>query len=110
MTTAPRSASVAICLLSARSNWLDSVQWLHNNTVVPTLHRLPNCKIEMRTRDHRPAHVHVLFSDGRDVLVYLDNLRAISRQPVRASEMAPALEWIAERTSELIARFEELQQ
>ena len=77
---------------------------------MPTLHRLSNCKIEMRTRDHRPAHVHVLFSDGRDVLVYLDNLRAISRQPVRASEMAPALEWIAERTSELIAQFEELQQ
>jgi len=43
-------------------------------------------------------------------LVYLDSLRTISRQPARASEMAPALEWIAERTSELIAQFEELQQ
>ena len=77
---------------------------------MPTLHRLQNCKLEMRTRDHRPAHVHVLFSDGRDVLVYLDSLHTISRQPVRASEIAPALEWIAERTSQLIAQFEELQQ
>jgi len=77
---------------------------------MPILHRLPNCKIEMRTRDHRPAHVHVLFSDGRDVLVYLDSLRTIARQPVRASEIATALKWIAERTSELTAKFEELQQ
>jgi hypothetical protein len=77
---------------------------------MPTLLRLPNCKIEMRTRDHRPAHVHVLFSDGRDVLVYLESLRMISRQPVRAGEMAPALAWIAERTRELITHFEELQQ
>jgi hypothetical protein len=54
--------------------------------------------------------VHVLFADGREVLVYLDNLRTISRQTVRASELAPALAWIAERASELIDQFEELQQ
>ncbi len=105
-----QSTSVAIHLLSARNNSFDIVQRLHNNAAMPTLHRLPHCKIEMRTRDHRPAHVHVMFSDGRDVLVYLDKLRTISRQPVRASEMASALDWIAKRTSQLIAQFEELQQ
>ena len=31
-----RSASVANYLLLARSNSLDSVQWLHNHTVVPS--------------------------------------------------------------------------
>jgi hypothetical protein len=49
----------------------DYVQWLHNNSSMPTIHRLPSCKIELRTRDHRPAHVHVIFGDGREVLVYL---------------------------------------
>lgn len=42
---------------------------------MPLLHRLPHCKIEMRSRDHRPAHVHVLFSDGREALVYLADLK-----------------------------------
>lgn len=76
---------------------------------MPTIHRLPNCKIELRTRAHRPAHVHVTFGDGREVLVYLADLSITSRQPVRASELAPALSWIAARTAELTAKFEELQ-
>ena len=77
---------------------------------MPTLHRLPNCKIELRSRDHRPAHVHVLFSDGRESLVYLDDLRIVSRQIIRTGELADALAWIAGRTDELTQRFEELQQ
>jgi hypothetical protein len=77
---------------------------------MPTLHRLPNCKIELRSRDHRPAHVHVLFSDGREALVYLDDLRIVSRQIIRTGELADALAWIAGRTDELTQRFEELQQ
>lgn len=88
---------------------LDIVQLLHNNTHMPTLHRLPNCKIELRSRDHRPAHVHVLFGDGREALVYLADLRVVARQPVRAAEMSGALAWIAERADELTERFEELQ-
>lgn len=77
---------------------------------MPTLHRLANCKIELRSRDHRPAHVHVLFWDGREALVYLADLRVVSRQPIRAAELATALAWIAERTGELTVNFEELQQ
>lgn len=76
---------------------------------MPALHRLPNCKIELRTRDHRPAHVHVTFSDGREVLVYLADLSTTTRQSIRASELAPALSWIAARTAELTEQFEELQ-
>ena len=76
---------------------------------MPTLHRLPNCKIEMRSRDHRPAHVHVLMSDGREVLVYLDDLRTEARQKVRWAEIASALAWIGPRADELSQLFEELQ-
>ena len=76
---------------------------------MPTLHRLPNCKIEMRSRDHRPAHVHVLMSDGREVLVYLDDLRTEARQKVRRAEIIAALGWIRPRADELSQLFEELQ-
>lgn len=76
---------------------------------MPTLHRLPNCAIILRTRDHRPAHVHVLMNDGREALVYLDDLSVAKRQPIRTVELAEALQWIAERTEALTRHFEELQ-
>lgn len=76
---------------------------------MPTLHRLPNCKIEMRTRDHRPAHVHVLLNDGREVLVNLGDMSTAARRPVRTAEIAEALAWIASRAPELTRFFEELQ-
>lgn len=76
---------------------------------MPTLHRLPHCKIEMRTRDHRPAHVHVLFSDGREALVYLSDLTVDTRGRILAKELATALEWIGLRATKLAIDFEELQ-
>ena len=76
---------------------------------MPTLHKLSNCKIEMRSRDHRPAHVHVVFSDGRDAMVYLAGLQVVARQRILASELAPALAWIAPRVTQLTFDFEELQ-
>jgi hypothetical protein len=77
---------------------------------MPTLHRLPHCKIDMRTRDHRPAHVHVLFSDGREALVYLSDLKVDTRGRILAKELAAALEWIGQRAAKLAIDFEELQQ
>lgn len=77
---------------------------------MPTIHRLPNCKIDLRTRDHRPAHVHVLLSDGREALVYLADLRVVARQSIRAAELTEALAWIAGHAAELTDKFEELQQ
>ena len=76
---------------------------------MPTLHKLPNCKIEMRSRDHRPAHVHVVFSDGRDALVYLADFSVVARQRILASELAPAMTWLAPRLVQLNFDFEELQ-
>ena len=88
---------------------LDNVHPLHNTEHMPTIHRLPNCKIDIRTRDHRPAHVHILLSDGREALVFLDDMSTVSRQRIRPGEIAEAMEWIAERAHELINLFEELQ-
>jgi hypothetical protein len=85
------------------------VQWLHKNVAVPTLHRLPNCKVEIRSRDHRPAHVHILLADGREVLVVLADMSTDARQKVRPAEIADALAWIATRAAELTDLFEELQ-
>ena len=76
---------------------------------MPTLHRLPNCKIEIRTRDHLPPHVHVLLNDGREVLVHLEDGKLVMRQKVRRLEIVEALDWIAARAPELIKRFKELQ-
>jgi len=76
---------------------------------MPLLHRLLHCKIEMRSRDHRPAHVHVLFSDGREALVYLPDLKFDARGRILAKEMAAALEWLAPRAAQLALDFEELQ-
>lgn len=76
---------------------------------MPTLHRLPNCKIEIRPRDHRPPHVHVLLSDGREVLVELESGRMTARQKVLNDEIADALAWISSHATELTERFEELQ-
>jgi hypothetical protein len=64
----------------------------------------------MRTRDHRPAHVHVLFSDGREALVYLSDLKVDTRGRILAKELAAALEWIGQRAAKLAIDFEELQQ
>ncbi len=76
---------------------------------MPLLHRLPNGKIEMRNRDHRPAHVHVLFSDGREALVYLSDLKVDTRRRILAKELIAALAWLAPRAAQLALDFEELQ-
>ena len=76
---------------------------------MPILHKQPDCKIEMRSRDHRPAHVHEVFSDGRDALVYLADLQVLTRQRILASELAPALAWLSPRLEQLTNDFEELQ-
>ena len=76
---------------------------------MPTIHRFPNCKIEIRTRDHRPAHVHILLSDGREALVFLVDMSLVARQRIRPGEISAALSWIADRADDLINLFEELQ-
>lgn len=76
---------------------------------MPTLYRFSNGKIEIRTRDHLPPHVHVLLNDGREVLVHLADGQLVMRQRVRRAELGEALAWIAARRAELAEMFEELQ-
>jgi len=53
--------------------------------------------------------VHILLSDGREALVFLDDMSTVSRQRIRPGEISEAREWIAERAHELTNLFEELQ-
>jgi hypothetical protein len=76
---------------------------------MPLLYRLPHCKIDMRSRDHRPAHVHVLFTDGREALVYLSDLMVETRGRVLSKELSEALNWLRPRAAQLALDFEELQ-
>lgn len=76
---------------------------------MPLFYRLPHCKIDMRSRDHRPAHVHVLFADGREALVYLSDLTVETRGRILSKELAAALEWLRPRAAQLTLDFEELQ-
>jgi hypothetical protein len=76
---------------------------------MPIIKRLSNCTIHLRTRDHRPAHVHVVMNDGRDVLVMLHDLQVQSRKPVLHKEIAEALAWIGSCSDQLMIKFEELQ-
>ena len=75
---------------------------------MPLLIRLATCKIEIRSRDHHPAHVHVLLNDGREALVELASGKVKTRQPIREAELAEATAWIAPRADALIAQFKEL--
>ena len=91
---------------AGRLQRLDYVQSLHNNTTMPTIHRLGATTIRVNTPDHRPAHVHVVLADRRDALVMLDTLAVVSRT-VSAREIADALAWIDANREACRAIFEE---
>jgi len=59
---------------------------------MPTIIRFQNCRVEIRTLDHPPPHVHVVMADRRDNLVEIDSLAI--RGPIPAREIANVLEWI----------------
>ncbi len=61
---------------------------------MPTIHRLSNLTIRVNVPDHLPPHVHVVTTDRRDALVFLDTLQVVSRT-LKAAEIAEALAWIA---------------
>ena len=85
---------------------LDSVQWLHNTSDMPTIPHIGCATIRVNIPDHRPPHVHVVLSDRRDALVYLDTLQVVSRT-VRVAEIAEALRWIQANQDVARAIFEE---
>lgn len=60
---------------------------------MPTLHRTPNYRIEIRSGDHLPPHVHVLFRDGREAFIEVESL-AIRSMEISERELAEQLVWI----------------
>ena len=60
---------------------------------MPNIHRFANMTIRVNVTEHRPPHVHVVMSDGRDAFVDLATL-AITSRTLRASDVADALIWI----------------
>ena len=82
------------------------MQWLHNTSDMPTIHHIGSATIRVNTPDHRPPHEHVVLSDRRDALVYLDTLQVVSRT-VRVAEIAEALRWIQANQDVAGAIFEE---
>lgn len=67
---------------------------LHNDTPVPTIHRIGTSTIRINTPDHLPPHVHVVLADRRDAMVILDTLQVVSRT-VRTREIGAELDWVA---------------
>jgi hypothetical protein len=71
---------------------------------MPTIKRFSYCRIEIRPRDHKPPHFHVVLADGRDCLVEIDTLDMIG--PVRAEEIIQPLEWARENKQLLMEEWE----
>lgn len=61
---------------------------------MPTLARLPACKIVMYAGDHLPPHFHIIGSDGREALVEIASLTVL-RGSVGKAAMAQAKAWLA---------------
>lgn len=59
---------------------------------MPTLQKLPDCRVLMCFGDHPPPHVHVVKGDGRECLVEIESLRVVGRLAPR--DVRDALQWI----------------
>jgi hypothetical protein len=70
-----------------------------------TKHRFRNqYRIELRERDHQPAHVHVT-GGGIDLLVYLETFTTEGECP--ATVKREALAWIKEHAPTLIEEWKQ---
>ncbi|GJD95530.1 DUF4160 domain-containing protein [Methylobacterium iners] len=71
---------------------------------MPTLHRLPNCKIAIYADDHNPPHFHI-EGKGWRVLVAIDGLRVLAGNPSKAGA---AMDWAASNTALLRTEWQRL--
>lgn len=74
---------------------------------MPTLTRLPSCRIVMCAADHLPPHFHVIFNDGREALVELATLTSLAGD-ITMRVLAPALQWAQEHSDVLQQKWKEL--
>ena len=91
---------------SQAHNYVDSVQWLHYSSAMPIIQKFLNCAVFVNTRDHNPPHFHVRMSDGREVLVSIEDLDILSHN-VSRREIKNALSWAAQNKDLLFAKFKE---
>jgi hypothetical protein len=74
---------------------------------MPTITRLPRCKICLYAADHLPPHFHILTNDSREALVEISTL-AVLAGGVGKKELSEALEWAATHQELLQSKWEEL--
>ena len=74
---------------------------------MPTLVRLPDCRITMYAADHLPPHFHVRYKDGREALIEIASL-AVLRGSLAQRELATALAWAKAHQTALHAKWKEL--
>ena len=67
---------------------------------MPTMQRLPDCRILMYLGNHPPRHVHVVLRDDRDAIVELESLLVIGKLASR--EIRDALNWITAQKAFLL--------
>lgn len=74
---------------------------------MPTLARLPRCKLTMYAGDHNPPHFHILAADGSQAGVELGSLRVLFGQ-VPPPVLSDALDWARAHPALLAAKWKEL--
>lgn len=74
---------------------------------MPTLVRFDGIQIVMNTRDHLPAHVHVLFKEDEVVVEIADG--AVYAGSIAGHALTAARTWIAANRDDLMVRWAEYQ-
>ena len=74
---------------------------------MPKLKQLPDCRVAIYPRDHRPPHVHVEFRDGSRCTVEIETLLVTGtvRPSVRLERPRA---WIAANRAQLLAKWKEI--
>ena len=70
---------------------------------MPTIKRFPDCRIEIRPRDHLPPHFHVVLAEGRTCPVEIGTLAVLGA--IRADEIAAVIEWAGAHRDTLMAEW-----
>ena len=73
---------------------------------MPTIQRLPSCKICIYAADHMPPHFHVLARDGSEALVVIATLQVLQGNAGKQA-MQQAMEWAQANQALLQAAWKE---
>jgi hypothetical protein len=68
--------------------------------MMPTIRQFSASRIVIYAADHPPPHVHVVFKDGRECTVNLDNLAVTGR--ILRREIREELVWVSAQKTALM--------